>query len=36
MLNYLNSKHTTIQFEMELPSEVDASLPILDMAVQID
>ena len=36
MLEYLNSKHPTIKFEMELPSEDDGFLPILDMAVQID
>ena len=33
MLEYLNSKHP---FEMEIPSEDDSFLPILDMAVQID
>ena len=36
MLEYLYSKHPTIKFEMELPSEDDGFLPILDMAVQID
>ena len=36
MLEYLNSKHPTIKFEMELPSEDDGFLLILDMVVQID
>ena len=34
-LEYLNSKHPTIKFEMELPSE-EGFLPLLDMAVRID
>ena len=34
-LEYLNSRHPTIKFEMELPSE-EGFLPLLDMAVQID
>ena len=34
-LDYLNSKHPTIKFEMELPSE-EGFLPLLDMAVRID
>ena len=34
-LEFLNSKHPTIKFEMELPSE-EGFLPLLDMAVRID
>ena len=34
-LEYLNSRHPTIKFEMELPSE-EGFLPLLDIAVQID
>ena len=34
-LEYLNSKHPTIKFEMELPS-AEGFLPLLDMAVRID
>ena len=36
MLDYLNSKHPTIKFEMELPSKDGGFLPIEDMAVQIE
>ena len=34
MLSYLNSKHPTIQFEMELP-DTDGFLPILDIKMKI-
>ena len=34
MLNYLNSKHPTIQFEMELP-DTEGFLPILDIKMKI-
>ena len=34
-LEYLNSRHPTIMFEMELPSK-EGFLPLLDSAVQID
>ena len=34
MLTYLNSKHPTIKFEMELP-DPDLFLPILDVKIQI-
>ena len=34
-VEYLNSKHPTIKFEMELPSE-EGFLPLLDMAVRFD
>ena len=35
MLTYLNSKHTSIKFELELPSD-DGYLPILDTAIKIN
>ena len=35
-LEYFNCKHPTIKFEMELSSEDDDFLTILDTAVQID
>ena len=34
MLTYLNSKHSAIKFEMELPDS-DPFLPILDVKIQI-
>ena len=34
MLNYLNSKHPTIQFEMQLP-DTEGFLPILDIKMKI-
>ena len=35
MLDYLNSKHDTIKFEMELPGH-DGYLPLLDISVKIN
>ena len=34
MLNYLNSKHPTIQFDIELP-DTEGFLPILDTKMKI-